>query len=644
MNHQALFTPGRIGPVEVRNRIVKSPQSTATSNPDGTVSQRTVNHYRRLGEGGVGLVMLEYSHVDDDASKAIHNQLGNSRREHVAGLGWLADEVHATGAKVGLQLAHGGRQKFLGTAPIKSATASSWSDVEGQYGVVPTPMTLAEIDAVVQAFADAAARAWSARLDLVEVHAGHGYLITNFLSPHTNWRTDEYGGSFENRARLLLRIVDAIRGAVPRGFPLSVRLSVTDYESDGIPIEETVRLCRLLEEHGVDVLHCSGGHHALMEWEVSPWYQPRAPHRWGWERIKEAVTVPVIASGSIVAPEVAEEILASGSADFVSLGRPMLADPDWARKAREGRTLEIMPCIRCNDGCLHRGLNRGRSAGCSVNPQVTEEGRFPVLPADAPRKVAVVGGGPAGLHAAAILHDRGHAVTLFESGRLGGALRHADGFEVKQDLAALTAHLVHEVRRREIPVVPERADAEALREGGFETVVVATGAPAREPDFPVDAGAPVVRADALPPDAAWNGSVVVVGGGLQGCEAALRVRELGDPKITVVEAGAALLAGDEVFTDAERLPVILAAAGVDVRTRTRVTSVGADGVHVLTPDGADVLAADAVVLALGRGAADPALADSARAARLDVHVIGSAREPGRVFDAIHTAFFTARAI
>ncbi len=211
MKFPALFTPGRIGAVEIPNRILKSPQSTATSNSDGTVSQRTVNHYRRLGEGGAGLVMVEYSHIDDDASKAIHNQLGNSCREHVPGLGWLADEVRSTGAKVGLQIAHGGRQKFLGTAPIKSATASSWSDVEGQYGVVPTPMTVEEIDAVVKSFGEAAARAWAARFDLVEVHAGHGYLITNFLSPHTNWRDDEYGGSFENRARLLLRIVDEIR-------------------------------------------------------------------------------------------------------------------------------------------------------------------------------------------------------------------------------------------------------------------------------------------------------------------------------------------------------------------------------------------------------------------------------------------------
>lgn len=644
MTFESLFTPGRIGTLEIPNRIVKSPQSTATSNPDGTVSQRTVNHYRRLGEGGVGLVMVEYSHVDDDASKAIHNQIGVSRREHVAGLGWLADEVHSTGARVGLQIAHGGRQKFLGTAPIKSASSSSWRDVEAQYGVVPTPMTLDEIDGVVVAFGEAAARAHAARFDLVEVHAGHGYLITNFLSPHTNFRTDEYGGSFENRYRLLLRIVDSIRAAVPREFPLSIRLSVTDYEKDGISIEETVELCRLLESHGADVIHASGGHHAGMEWEVSPWYQVRAPHRWGWERIKAAVTIPVIASGSLVSPENAVDIIESGSADFVSLGRAMLADPDWARKTRENRVLEITPCIRCNDGCLDRGLNRGRSAGCSVNPNMAEEGRFPVEPSTTSKRVAVIGGGPAGLRSAAILHDRGHEVTLYEPRELGGMLVHAVGSTVKQDLAALVTHLVHEVERRGVTVRRTAAGAHDLVNAGYDTVVLATGAPLRKPGFPITGSIPVLPAAEVRADTPRTGQVVVIGGGLQGCEAALRLAETGEAKVILLEEGESLLRGNEVFTDVERLPLFLDGAAVDVRLGTRATAIDTAGVRVTTGDADETIPADTVVLALGRTTAGDELATDLRAAGLDVHLVGSAREPGRVFDAIHTAFFTSRLI
>ncbi|HIZ97818.1 MAG TPA: NAD(P)/FAD-dependent oxidoreductase [Candidatus Janibacter merdipullorum] len=633
----SLARPGRIGSLELRNRAVKSPQATATANQDGTVTQRTVDHYRRLGEGGTGLVMVEYTYVDDDASKAIHNQIGLSRREHVAGLGWLADVVRSTGAKVGLQLAHGGRQKFLGTKPLKSASRSSWSEVEAVEGNVPVPMTREEIHQLVKDFGAAAARARDARFDLVEVHAGHGYLLTNFLSPHTNDRTDEYGGSFENRIRILLEIVDEIRRSVPRDFPLSIRLSVVDYEPDGITIDETVELCRLLEEHGVDVIHASGGHHALMEWEVSPWYMPRAPHRWGWEKIKAAVDIPVIASGSLVSPEVAEDVLASGGADFVSLGRAMLADPAWTAKALSGRQQEITPCIRCNDGCLHRGLNVGRSSGCSVNPVLNEDRSFPLEITTRRKEIAVVGGGVAGMRSAALLHDRGHRVTLFEQTGLGGVLRFTRDWETKVDLRALVDHLEHEVVRRDIDVVAQRAAADDLER--FDAVVLATGAPERDADLEVAVGvttstpATIRREDV-------GSRVVVIGGGFQGCECALRIaREVPDASVTIVEQHDTLLTGDEVFTDLMALPRLLPEAGVDVRTGARAADVGAAGVRLV--DGT-LLEADTVVLASGRATSSDPLRATLADRGQQVVVIGSADRPGRVFDAVHSAFFTGR--
>ncbi|SEG88755.1 2,4-dienoyl-CoA reductase [Thermomonospora echinospora] len=628
MTLQALSRPGRIGSLDLKNRVIKSPQTTALANQDGTVTQRLVNHYKRLAEGGVGLIMVEYSYVDDDASKSIHAQLGISRREHIPGLGWLVDEVHAAGAKIGIQLEHCGRQKFLGTAPIKAASEVSWDYVESQYGQRPAPMTEAEIAGVVAAFADAAERAYLARFDMVEVHAGHGYLLTNFLSPHTNKRTDRYGGSFENRARLTLEVAAAIRARIPRDFPLSFRLSVTDYEADGIPIEESVELARRLEEAGVDVIHASGGHHALMEYEVSPWYMPRAPHRWGWEKIKEAVSVPVIGSGSLVSPVVAAEILESGSADFVSLGRAMLADPDWTRKAQEGRLLDIVPCIRCNDGCLDRGLNVGRSTGCTVNPAMGEEYRYPVEPAPAPRRAAVVGGGPAGLRAAAVLADRGHEVTLFEPGPLGGSLVAATRSARKQDLADLRAHLVHQIEARKVTVVAERADAAML--AGYDLVMVATGGVAR----PLD-GARHARDLTDPGEVA--SPVVVAGGGLTGVDTALWLADAGHD-VTIVEAAPALLANREVFTDAGALPGLLVEAGVKVITGTTVT--GADDGGARTADGGSIPAA--TVLAATGYTTDPALADAVRETGAQVVVLGGARRPGRVLDALHDAFFAAR--
>ena len=489
---------------------------------------------------------------------------------------------------------------------------------------------------MIKDFGQAAKRAHQARYDLVEVHGGHGYLITNFLSPHTNWRTDEYGGSFENRSRLLLEVVEEIRRQVPRDFPLSIRLSVTDYEADGIPIDETVELCALLEERGVDVIHASGGHHAKQHYEAVSWFMPRALHRWGWEKIKARVSIPVIASGALVSPDICAEIIDSGSADFVSLGRAMLADPDWTRKAQEGRILEIAPCIRCNDGCLLRGLDSGRSVGCTVNPHLGNEYSFTVSPAESPRSVAVVGGGVAGLRSSIGLADRGHDVTLFAAGRLGGGLDRAAEVLDDRNFTELSAHLQHEVTRRPIKVVHAEAGPAELAD--FDSVVVATGLKPRAFSGAIDADAcAVIVADDLTAEALTGlaAPVVIVGAGLMGTRLGMTLHARGVDAV-VVERGGRMLSEDDVIYDQIFFPEIVGESGTPFRFGHEAVRVTSEGVVASGPGGEVVIPARTVILALGHESDVPTWVGHERQPDL---VVGGARKPGRAFDAIHEAFY-----
>ncbi|HBI05258.1 MAG TPA: NADH oxidase, partial [Paenibacillaceae bacterium] len=264
MEFKSLFQSGKIGTLEVSNRVVKAPQSTAMSNMDGSVSERLIRHYKKLAEGGVGLVIVEYAYVDDYASKSAHCQLGISSNEHIPGLAWLASTIKETGAKAGIQIEHCGRQKFLGTPPMLAPSRIPWPTLYEKTVMVPEEMNLEQIEDVIEAFGDAALRAQMAGFDLVEIHGAHGYLITNFLSPHTNKRLDLYGGSLENRMRFLKRIVENVRKKVGPDYPVTVRLSGSDYEPDGLTIEDTVEISKVLETLGIDAIHVSGGDHHMM--------------------------------------------------------------------------------------------------------------------------------------------------------------------------------------------------------------------------------------------------------------------------------------------------------------------------------------------------------------------------------------------
>ena len=416
-----LFEPGRIADIALKNRIIKAPQHTGLANPDGSITERLLRYYKEVAQGGCAMVIVEYAWVDDLYSRASPCQLGISRMDHLPGLSLLCDTIKAQGAVAGIQISHAGRQRFILEQP-KAASEVPWPEITAMGCPIPIPLTIEEIGEIIKAFGQAAKRAQTAGFDLVEIHACHGYLISNFLSPYSNKRTDWYGGDFENRIRLLMNIVKEIKTQVGPDFPVVCRLSGTDYEPDGYGIEETVELAKRLEIRGVAAIHMSGGIHHTTIHEVSPMGMSLAHNVWCAEAAKKAVSIPVIASGSINLPALAESILEEGKGDFIGLGRPLWADPQWPLKAKEGRPEDIRPCIRCNDGCLARGDHIANTVRCTVNVALCREAEFEITPAKRPMKVAVVGGGPAGMEAARVAALKGHNVTLYEKRELGGAL------------------------------------------------------------------------------------------------------------------------------------------------------------------------------------------------------------------------------
>lgn len=634
-----LFTPGKIGSLTLKNRIMKAPQSSGMSNMDGTVSERLVRYYRQQAAGGAGMIIVEYAYVDDIGAKSAHCHLGISNNEHIPGLAWLAENIREQGAVPAIQIEHCGRQKFLGTQPICAPSAIPWPKLWDQYGVqaVPHVLTIEEIQDIVHAFGDAALRAKQAGFELVEIHGAHGYLLTNFFSPTTNHRTDLYGGSLENRMRIYVEIVRDVRKKVGPDFPVTIRLSGTDYEPDGFPIEDTIELAKVLEKEGIDAFHISGGDHHTMIHQVSPMAIDVCHNVWAAEAIKKVVHVPVIASGSITLPEYAEEIIASGKGDFVGLGRPLWADPEWPLKAMEDRPEDIRPCIRCNEGCLERTFFNFKAVTCAVNPTISREGELDLKPAAKPRKIAVVGGGPAGMEAARVCKLRGHEVTLFEEKELGGLLHEASVPEFKSDIRPLCKYLITQIEKLGIPVEHKKATAADL--AGYDAVICATGSRPILPGVPgIDKPGVMDALEVLNGTRKPEGRIAVIGGGLVGTETALHLAEQG-MHTTLVEMLPKIMNG-VAATDQLAYSERIAKADMEVCTGTRLVSIGDGEITVSDHTGTHTIPADSVIIAIGLKAQDSLYGELCAQGK-EAYLVGDAVHPGKIFDAFHTAYRVA---
>ncbi len=639
MKFTKLFEPISIGTMQVRNRIVMAPVATRFNTPDGAVTQRVIDSYAERAKGGVGLIIVEATTVDWPVGKVGSCPLRLDSDKYIHGFRDLVEAVHAHGAKVAIQLQHVGGQTNLRNT--EGAQPVAPSVVRFPRGDTPRALTIAEIQHIEEEFADSILRAKTAGFDAVQIHGAHGYLVTQFHSPFFNKRTDIYGGSFENRMRFALELIEAAREKVGRDFPIIFRFSADEHITGGIQLEEAKRMAVRLEEAGIDAIDVSAGVHAARPWIFPTMHMPRgcSVHLAGG--IKDVVSVPVIVVGRLGDPLLAEQVLRDQKADMIAMGRPLLADPYLPQKAAAGRVEDICPCISCN-ACIDRMVN-GWSVRCAVNPEFGREREYPLVPAVKAKKILVVGGGPAGMEAARIAAFRGHQVVLYErADSLGGQLLLASVPSFKKDLEDLLEYLVTQLKKSGVRIeLGQEATGHVVREVDPDVVIVAAGAQPLKPRIPGIEGENVKTAEAVLGGQAKVGKrVVVAGGGRVGAEMAYFLAE-GGAEVTLVEMQ------DEMGVEmeaCERAYVLekLDEYGVSILTERSIRAITGDGVQVADRRWeTSVLECDTVVLALG-STPNTELAEQLDGTGVEVHTIGDCVEPRRIYEAIHEAWWVAR--
>lgn len=652
MNTELLFQPLTIASLRLPNRVLMTTIKLGYGTPQGEVTERHIAFYVRRAEGGVGLITTEplYTHPN---GRELPTQLGIHEDRLLGGLRRLTDAVHAAGGLIMAHINHAGR--VANPKLVPEGERVSASDVFcPANGVMPRPLSLDEIPAYVGYFAEAAKRVRKAGFDAIEVPFSHGYLIHQFLSPHTNRRDDEYGGSFENRLRFGREVIATVREAVGEDFPVVMRMNAQDYVEGGLTVEDAETLAPALEGMGVNALSITSGTMCeSVPYCLYPVGTPKAHLLPMSARIRQRVSIPVAVAGRIRTPDVAREALALGQADWIGLGRPFLADPDWVRKTEAGDEEAILLCSACHQGCLAE-LRRGHGTSCMFNPLTGREAEVQITPLEEPRRVMVAGGGPAGMEAAIIAAQRGHRVTLYErDDRLGGRFREAAQVPYKEEFADLIRYQQVQLQRTGVEVhlnatvTPETVAAE---DPG--AVVVATGAQPIVPPFPgLEETRWTTAYDVLDGRAEVStATAFIVGAGTTGMETAEYLARRGIRCIVVKRRPEI---GGKLDPLARALLLRrLEGQGVEVRTGVEVIRFETDGQGQTTviarpwPHQEEApelhFPAETVIIAMGLHA-DRSLADEL-ADRPDVYTIGDCVEPREAVDAVHEGFEVGRTV
>ncbi|MBI5967541.1 MAG: FAD-dependent oxidoreductase [Deltaproteobacteria bacterium] len=646
-----LFEPGRIGSMELKNRLIMAPMGTSSHDREGFIQERTVYYYVERAKGGVGLIIAQSSNALREGQAP--GRAGTWDDKFIPGLRRVAEGVHAAGGKIAWQILNHGK---LYSAWLDRITHPEDLKIIGpsaipwvRTGVAPKEATKEDIRRIVEGFGEAARRVKEAGMDAVEIHGAHGYMITQWLSPRDNRRSDEYGGDAKKRAGMACEIVAKVREKVGPNFPVIFRFSGSHFIEGGGTLEDSLIQAPLFVEAGADALHVSACEEETTYWQFLPYPMPDGAIVHLAAAIKRVVNVPVIAVGKIWDPRMAEQILEEGKADFVALGRQLLADPQWPNKVKEGRFEEVQRCLYCNN-CLNMEVRlkevRERGRTCTVNPAVLRERQFGIKPARAARSVMIIGGGLAGMEAARVLAERGHQVKLYErSDRLGGQWNIAAVQPLKENYRYLVPFMEKGLERAKVKVILNKeVTLSFIKETNPDAVVVATGALSKTLEIPGAHSPHVVQAnDVIMGNKGVGNPVIVIGGRLVGMETADALAEQ-DRQVFLVtedklgENGAPL---ERNIYRAMRDRLIR--HGLYLFPDSPVVEILPNGVHIAYKHEIVFLKAETVVMAVGAVSND-ALWQELKKEKMEAYAIGDCVEPRDAMEAIREGAEVGRMI